>query len=66
MPKTAASAGATVDRAERICAAYKPKATTIKYVLIHILGNAVLGGSGAQAGTLGQRASAMDLVHIHE
>jgi hypothetical protein len=41
-------------------------ATTIKDVLVHVMGNALLGGLGAQAEMLGQRASALDLIRIHQ
>jgi hypothetical protein len=41
------------------------RATTIKDVLKHILGNAVLGSLGAQAEILGRSASVSDLIRIH-
>jgi hypothetical protein len=44
----------------------RQRAITITDVLIHILGNAVLGSLGAQAEILGRRASVMDLIPIHE
>jgi hypothetical protein len=42
------------------------RSTTIKDVLIHILGNAVTGGPGTQAGIRGRRTSAMRPVSISE
>jgi hypothetical protein len=40
--------------------------STIKGVLIHILGNAITGGPGTQAGIQGWRTSAMGPMHINE
>jgi hypothetical protein len=51
---------------ERFMRPTSQRAATIKYVVIHILGNAVLGGPGAQARILGWRASATDPIRIHE
>jgi hypothetical protein len=57
-------AGASVGRAGRVCASVR--APTIKDLSIHILGNAVPRGPGAQASILGWRAFTMGLTRIHE